>query len=231
MKSLKMYLTLLVIATVCGVYPLCASAKDPVLTPQERAGELANWREKCNDPDPDLRLAYIESAIASNDYSIQRICMRSALESNDSDLREIGLRGAIASMGQIVVDISMPEELKSALDKAKGDENKLKDIHGTYLYRYYRSNAAGIIMLIDQKSTGKSVQKWYCLANVTKPSDEYSGTANLGGGKILWSGKMRNTSNSSSTGTLNLTVDSGGMAKGFFQVGDFAPFPASGKLY
>ncbi|MEW7009646.1 hypothetical protein [Lentilitoribacter sp. EG35] len=78
---------------------------------EERAGELKNWREQCNHPDPDLRLAYLEAALETNDASINRICVRLALKSDNADLRNLGLRAAIASFDQITFEVDMPLEL------------------------------------------------------------------------------------------------------------------------
>lgn len=69
----------------------------------ERAGQLKTWREQCSDPDPDLRLAYIEAAIASGDAAVMRICVRQSLESDDADIRNLGQSPAPAHFALMAV--------------------------------------------------------------------------------------------------------------------------------
>ena len=113
---------------------------------QARAASLQTWREQCSDPDPDLRLAYVESAIANKDASVQRICIRLALQSDNSDIRNLGLRAAIAATQQITFMPTMPKSLEAELRKGADDENFMRKVKETYASRVYETTQNGLKM-------------------------------------------------------------------------------------
>ena len=49
------------LAIIC--FGLVFSSSVMSMTPQEKAAAIKEWRANCSDPDPDLRLAYLEAAI------------------------------------------------------------------------------------------------------------------------------------------------------------------------
>ncbi|MBG3876401.1 hypothetical protein FVW20_05005 [Desulfovibrio oxamicus] len=194
-------------------------------TAADRAGELKQWREKCNDPDPDLRLAHIEQAIATNDAPVQRICTRSALESDNLDIKNLGLRAAIASSTQITFTVEQSPGLIEAFKKAGNDERALNQVNDSYLNRHWNYLKNGLVFLVDGAKVTGSSSVWFCMVDCQRRDDTYKGNAVVTGNKISWVGRT-----SLGTCTLNLTLEKGGELKGMFQVDKEPAFPVSVKL-
>lgn len=174
---------------------------------QARAGAVQTWREQCADPDPDLRLAYIESAIASNDASVQRICIRLALQSDNADIRNLGLRAALVSVPQITFATTMPRSLENDLKHAAGDEKKLNNIYNGRTYRLYNGVKGGLSMRSDKNEFEKNNFIWNSLAENSEVRNDFSGKAVIVGSKISWTGKVRASYEYNCTINVSLTKD------------------------
>lgn len=221
MRTFFLSLSLIILSTMF-VLPCLAG------TAIERAGELKIWREQCDDPDPDLRLAYIEQAIESRDVSIQRICIRSALESNNADIKNLGLRAAIASLERITFMVEMPSHLKGAYEKAGNDNKKLQEINRTSITHDYKIIQNGLTFIIEGASLSGGGSVWYPLGGRATKNEAYSGKAVIVGDKIDWSGLTELSRNKKCR--LSVDLSAGGLLKGFFQCGKLSPFPVAVKL-
>ena len=73
-------------------------------------------QEQLSDPDPLLRLAYMEDILASGDTLRMRIAMRTAFAGDDPDLRALALRGYLAGHKEFTFDITLPPAMQKALD-------------------------------------------------------------------------------------------------------------------
>lgn len=164
-------------------------------TVNARAGELQTWREQCNDPDPDLRLAYIETAIRSEDVPIQRICIRQALESDNADIRNLGLRAAMVSVKRITFSLEMPNKLIAAYKAAGGDERKQKDVEDSQTGWLFKQLGENLSFVISKASLNEGQSVWSSLGSKSVADDYYSGTAIITGTKISWKGLIVNSSN------------------------------------
>jgi len=193
----------------------------------ERAGALKAWREQCSDPDTDLRLAYLEGAIATGDVAVIRICVRQSLESDDADIRNLGLRAALASIDQLSFEVTMPPELAAAYKKAGDNSDQLDKMSNWYVVRDWGSLKTGLSVVIDEAevSTGKSV--WSPLVNRSSKSNNYNGKATVIGDKVNWTGSANL---SKSECRLNLELAEGSVLEGTFQCGDLWAFPVSAAL-
>jgi len=174
---------------------------------QDRAGALQTWREQCADPDPDLRLAYIENAIATNDASIQRICIRLALQSDNADIRNLGLRAAIVSVPQITFMTTMPKSLENDLKQTAGDEQKLRNVYNSQTYRLYAGVKGGLSMRSEKNEFEKNNFIWNSLAENSEVEGRYSGKAVIIGSKISWTGKIRAHDEYNCSINVSLTKD------------------------
>lgn len=226
MKFIYTYLFISLITAVVSSPLVQAQTTNP----QERAGELVQWREHCNDPDPDLRLAYIESAVSTGDVSIKRICVRNAAESDNSDIRNLGLRAAIASLNQITFSVEMPRMLQDALKKA-GNKDGLKDSRLVSIYERYELVKNGIPMVIEDASVPSSTSTWFPLTDRGKKDERFKGTATIRGDQIVWVGQIALGGGSSSEATINVKLDRGGELKGSFQYHDSPIFPVDARLW
>ncbi len=157
-------------------------------TATDRAGELKVWREQCSDPDSDLRIAYIEAALETQDTSIIRICARQSLEGDDSDTRNLGLRAALASMDHIRFEVEIPPMLAEALEDAGDNEKKLNEISKWFIARDWQVLKTGLAFDIDKADLAKGTSEWFPLANLTARNDRYTGKLSITGDKVSWVG-------------------------------------------
>lgn len=196
-------------------------------TAVERASELKTWREQCSDPDADLRTAYVEAAIASQDVAIMRACVRQSLESDNADIRNLGLRAAIAATDQLLFEVTMPASLAEALDKAGDDEGELRQINGSYVMQMWNVMQTGLVFVVSDADITSGASQWLPLVQLTAPSDRYSGKASVIGDRVTWVGSARLPADDCH---LNLALVPGPMLEGTFQCSNVDPFTVRAPL-
>lgn len=206
---------------------LMAATSASAQTAADRAGELKVWREQCSDPDPDLRLAYIEAAIGTKDTAIIRICARQSLESDDADTRNLGLRSALASMDQIRFEVEMPERLANALAEAGDNESKLAEIGRWYIRQDWQGLQGGLVFEIDKADMIKGSSVWFPVVNRSARHDNYTGKASIIGDTVTWVGAANLATTSC---TLTATLVSGPALQGELLCVQGEPFPVTAKL-
>lgn len=194
---------------------------------QDRAGELKSWREQCNDPDPDLRLAYVEQAIAGSDAAVQRVCVRLALESDNADIRNLGLRAALASLPQIRFSVEMPPQLAAAIKAAGDNEKKTAEINRWYVMQAWTLLRNGLVFEIEGAQATSNNSVWYPLVNQSEPYQNIKGKTTIVGSKLNWLGRA---SLPQQECTLVTELREGAELAGTFQCGDSWPFTISAKL-
>ena len=209
------------LSLVCFNQPVFAG--DPQPEAQARAASLQTWREQCSDPDPDLRLAYVEAAIATKDASVQRICVRLALQSDNADIRNLGLRAAIASTPQITFMPTMPKSLEADLRKGADDENFMKKVKDSLTSKLYTVIQNGLKMCSDNAEVGKNSFLWNSLASNVELRKENASKAVIIGSNINWSGTVNSLYGSSLNCTINVTLTREGKLAGTLNCNDVAP--------
>lgn len=207
-----------------------AQAQDPVDTAQARAGALQAWREQCSDPNPDLRLAYIESAIASGEVPIQRICIRQALESDNADIRNLGLRAALASTSQLTFSTEIPKGLVAAYKAAVDNEQKLKTIAEGTTDRIYRQIKNGLVFVIEKASINKAQSDWFPLVANSNPQSNIFGKGVVTGATINWIGSVAIGGGHTRKCTMKVSAQAGAKLKGVLDCEDAEPIAISADL-
>ncbi len=193
----------------------------------DRVGELKTWREQCADADPDLRAAYVEAALASNDTAIARICIRQSLSSSNADIRNLGLRAAIASADRLVFQVAPPDSLTAALDDAEGDAGKLTP-PVAYSWRQWKELETGLPIDIDGEGVASSRSTWYPLAGLSARRDDIAGEATITGDTVTWVGRTGLPVLSDCSISVRLTEDS--RLAGTLKCGSLDPFEVSAEL-
>lgn len=219
-----MCITLSSLLTI-NVVPSSSLADETAL---ERAGEIKAWRDQCNSPDPDLRLAYLEAALETNDASIQRICIRLALQSDNADLRNLGLRAAIAGLDEITFDVEIPANLATAYEEAEDDQDRLADISGWYIAQDYSKIQNGLVFEIKKADVSKGQSEWSALGGRSTAHKDYQAKAIIVGDRIRWHGKMYLARDW--VCTLDVGLNNGGVLEGEVQCDRHWPFPISASL-
>nr|WP_321467676.1 hypothetical protein [uncultured Desulfobulbus sp.] len=195
--------------------------------PAARAAEIKSWRDQCNDPDYDLRLAYLEQAIATKDVTIQRLCIKAALESDNAEVKNLGLRAALASTDKIFFSASLPVQIEKELSLAGNNEDKVKRVQERWEYRGYQWIKQGFSFFIQSASIANGESEWYPLVKNSVPRDKTT-KANIIGNQIRWSGEMDFDNNWDCD--LNVELSPGSMLTGKLQCRDMEPYPITAKL-
>jgi hypothetical protein len=196
-------------------------------TAVDRAGEIKQWRERCSEPDVDLRTAHIEAAIATGDVALIRICSRLALEADDADVRNLGLRAAIAATDQITFDVEMPKELAEAIEKAGTDQKKLNEINRWYAMDAWQAMQSGLVFEIADAELMSGNSEWYPLVALTKRNDGYGGKAKITGTRLTWVGRAYLKTDDCK---LDVSLQPGAELQGVFHCSRNMPFPVRASL-
>jgi len=203
----------------------CSSAVAQDAT--ERAEELKAWREQCNDPDTDLRTAYLEAAIESGDTAVIRICVRQSLMSDDADIRNLGLRAALASIDQLLFEVTMPEPVENAIEKAGDSDKEQRELNRLFMIQDWWVLRAGFTVVIEDAKVASGKSTWYPLTNLTEQNDNYKGTAAVIGDKVNWTG---GTYLANKECSMNLKLSDNATLDGVLLCARNVPFPVSAAL-
>lgn len=196
-------------------------------TAEDRAGEIKQWRERCAEPDVDLRTANIEGAIDTGDVTIIRICSRQALEADDADVRNLGLRAALASVERITFSVEMPEALAKAKEAAGNDQKKLATVDRLYVANDWGILQSGLVFELSEATVTGGSSVWFPLAGLSERNDRYSGKAHVTGSRVTWVGRA---SLSVPECKLDVGIEPGAELVGVFHCDRSPPFPVRAKL-
>ncbi len=179
----------LLIATALMPVSISAVAQSPA----ERAAALKEWRANCSDPDPDLRIAYIEAALETTDRTTIRTCLKPSLTSDNADTRNIALRAALASVERLTVEFSMPDAYHEAMEAAGSDTTKQNKIKGQFGYDTQALNYSnGQIGLVPKDvSLGAQNTRWYTIAAKSTTEDKFFGDFAVNGDTLSGSGRVQ----------------------------------------
>lgn len=198
---------------------------------RERVDEIKLWREQCNDPDLDLRMAYVEAAVKSEDVIIQRICVRQALESDNADIRNLGLRAAISSLKQISFQVSIPTAVKEAYENAADDQRKLRDLDKQKPLALYEFLKPNLVFEIKDVQITRGASSWYSLAGLTSSHPNHKGDTVIIGESLNWVGSIGYPDGRYQLPcVLNVHLDTGGGLLGELKCQNYEVIPVASKL-
>lgn len=195
----------------------------------DRAAAIKIWREQCNDPDYDLRLAYIEQAVATEDVSIQRVCIRAAVESDNSDIKNLGLRAAMTATEKIYFDVELPPKTQRALKKAENNAKARQGLERSPVNVHYQWIQNGVIFTIQNPDINKGSSEWLSLARNSAVDERCKGNANIIGDRIKWTGVV--FLNGFVSCDLNVQLTPGPQLKGSLQCENMLPYPVTADLF
>jgi hypothetical protein len=87
-----------------------------------------------SDPDPNVRLSYMEEVVKSGKARNIQSALRVAFGSADQSLRSLGVRTYIASQRELNFDLQLQPEIQSQFDDAQGDPQKLMQLTAKFPY-------------------------------------------------------------------------------------------------
>ena len=202
-------------------------------TPQERAVKIKEWRANCGDPDPDLRVAYVEAAIASEDQTIIRTCLKETLVSDNPDVQNMALRAALSSVDRLTVVWEMPAAYKTEIQKADGDNDKITHINRRYrdwIERTEDTNGQmGLVpMRVDFSS---NTSKWGTLWANAKSDDSYFVDIEITGTTLQAIGVFNYAGSSKTSVNFTLELNDSGVLSGTGSLHDDSDFVVRALLF
>lgn len=202
-------------------------------TPLERAAKIKEWRANCGDPDPDLRVAYVEAAIATKDQTIVRTCLKETLVSDNPDVQNMALRAALASAERMTLVWEMPAVYITEIEKAGGDNDKIKNVNNRYrgwLQSAEATNGQMGLVPMDVDFTSNT-SKWGTLWINAKTDEAYFVNIEITGTTLQAIG-MYNYYGSNKRGVkFTLNLNDAGVLEGTGSLDDESDFRVSIKLF
>lgn len=192
-------------ALLLAILPLASQAE----TPEEYAARLEQWRQVCSDPNPDLAAGHLQSALATGDPAARKICLRATLNSDNDDLRSTALRQVIGTLPLIRFHVTVPE---------------------TDAYRYvapYVQN--GLIFHANNGDPSAGSATWQPLMENVTPHEGGTGTVNVFGSDLIWTGKAY-ASNRWNSCSLRASLNEGSQVTGQLICAGTTPFPVVANL-
>lgn len=219
-----MYKILTISLLAVAVAPLYAQ------NAEQRAADIKEWRAKCNDPDPDLRLGFFEAALETGDRTIQRVCLRQTLASDEVEVQDLGLRAALAMTDRISFELSEPPELSAARAAAEGNPSKTKAMETEFrsIIRFMDALGYQLILTKIHGEISSASSTWHTYGGNNKPMDSATVTAMVSGPTVSIDGILHYGGSRQIKIALRLN-DEGALA-GTLRSGVGAPIPVTLRL-
>jgi hypothetical protein len=99
---------------------------------QARRDQLARIPELIGDPDPNARMANLETILNTHDSIMIQTALRLAFRSDDADLRALAMRAYIETLKEVTFDIILPEEWAQQYETVKFDQRGKDQLFRTY---------------------------------------------------------------------------------------------------
>lgn len=197
---------------------------------KDRAVQIKEWREKCNDPDPDLRLANLESAIATNDRTVMRTCVRQALSSDNADMRNLGLRAALAMNERLTFKMTLPDKVAKAIAQAGGNDKRLLKVRRAHTYTISPFDSIGGVFTFVTKNSEISSpnSEWSTLGLNSDVRPDMSAVLTVSGSQVSGTGKVLHSGDNNLK--MLLRLNSRSELVGTVDFGRSEPIPVVVKL-
>jgi hypothetical protein len=137
-----LFLTLLVI-----VFPTYSSSQTgnrsvvssgPAATPfsavgaQARRDQLAKIPELIGDPDPNARMANLETILNTHDSIMVQTALRLAFRSDDANLRALAMRAYIETVKEVTFEIAPPSQWTQQYEAIRDDQRSKDQFFNTH---------------------------------------------------------------------------------------------------
>jgi hypothetical protein len=170
-------------------------------TAADRREELAQVRERMGDPDPLMRLAYLEELAASQDQTAILLALRYALASDDADLRALATRLYLANTNSLDLKVLTPARLQ----QLAGDPEERKKLNNRLVSLMASGYLRFRIADFDFKTSSFNV---FAMDGLNAPNDKYAGPGQVRGATVSFSTKVYGLSSQPRcTITLQPTTD------------------------
>ncbi len=158
-----------------------------------RRDQLASVSECLNDPDPNTRIACMETIVASKDAARINLALQIAFRGDDPSLHALGMRTYMATAHEMSFTIQLPASVQNQYDAALLDPEKKKDFLARYpwmdfvtsrgasihfgIVKYDSSENQGLLSTGDRRNWGKDPN---FEATFVVTGDRVAATLNLG---------------------------------------------------
>jgi hypothetical protein len=169
-------ISLVALAALVGLAHAADSAAD-------RREALAQVRERMGDPDPLMRLAYLEQLGTSQDQTAILLALRYALASDDADLRALALRLYMGNAKSLDLKVIPTQELRQLATDPQASKDLNKRLLTLLATGYLRFRVADF----DFKDASFKV---YAMDGVNAPNEKYAGPGQVRGVSVSFSVKV-----------------------------------------
>ncbi len=196
----------------------------------DRANQIKEWRSNCTDPDSDMRLAWLEASIESDDLIAQRTCAKLALFDSDVEMRRLGVQMALVMNDRLIVRFSESEELLAALKLAGEDKNKIREAESDFGYTHdaFEGLAGSMTLAPKRVSLNAPSSDWMIIPNSGVESESFQMSLTVIGDSVSGVGTASTPTGRSVT--LNTQLDETGVLSGYIAFHGGPKFPATIRL-
>lgn len=214
--------------TAAALAALALSLPALAQSAEQRAAALKEWRANCTTDDPDLRLIYVQDAIAAQDATIGRICTRAALDSENPEVRALGLRAALALNETITFRMEMPAAYLERVHAAGDDQDRIDKVKSDFRFELDTFTKYGGTYTIrsGKVSLGSGSSEWTPMSHNGQYYDGYKLDAQATTSGIRLAGQDRLNSAIS----LDLDLEQGGFLVGTMTINSRGPYPVVAEL-
>jgi hypothetical protein len=219
----------LLVGVLCLSMPLVAKAESAA----ERREALAQISEKLNDPDPFMRLAYMEEILGSGRAADTQIAVKMALSSADPELQSAGLRAYLASVRDLRLEISLPSEIQKELDEAAGNRKKERDVWRNHqmVMRYWNGLGRRLTLSVVDADYASGRFKVFTQNNLTEPSEKFSGAGSVVGSRVVVNTNVSVRRPATDPCSVDLSVGEGLILRGEMSCSGAPPLQVSMEMY
>lgn len=149
----------------------------------KRREDLAKVVEQINDPDPLMRIAYLEEVLARGNATEIRLAVKAALGGSDADLKSVALMAYVASLSDLFIDSRISRELEDRLAKGDANDAALTDIrHQLALWQARTGGRLQVRIAKMDTKTGKF--NAYGMNELVQPVENYKGEGQVTGTRV-----------------------------------------------
>lgn len=179
-----------VAGAVLGILVLALAVPAEAKTAAERREELALIRERMADPDPLMRLAYLEEYAEAEDQTLTMLAVRYALASDDEDLRAVAFRIYVGGLSSLDLEMSLPKKFVEMLNSDKVEEKVKEELRSYWLYRGLYNQRVLRLKILDYDFSSGTIRV-AAMNQLDKPEERFSGDGQVRGTTLSISTRVR----------------------------------------
>ncbi len=166
-----------------------AAADAPVpVSASERREQLAKLNEGLNSPDPVRRLATLDEVLHGNDMLARQLAIETAFGSSDATMRNYAALLMVSKTQIMDLELSMPTEVQTRLDKTGDDADAKAKIQNDYGGLFHLLGGGGRHMTFQLHDFDQDTGQFKVTCQGV-PKDGPTAVGQLSGGSLSFSAR------------------------------------------